>query len=153
MPVKNKLSLSVQYADTRLAELVPRAGIRRWAQAALLAPATLTIRFVAEEEGRTLNRDYRGKDYATNVLTFAYNDDEDLDAPTQADIVLCTDVLMREASEQHIPLPQHAAHLVVHGVLHAQGYDHEEDAEATEMEEMETTILARLGLPDPYAGG
>ncbi|MGB4346178.1 MAG: rRNA maturation factor, partial [Burkholderiaceae bacterium] len=67
MPVKNKLSLSVQYADTRLAELVPRAGIRRWAQAALLAPATLTIRFVAEEEGRTLNRDYRGKDYATNV--------------------------------------------------------------------------------------
>ena len=156
MSAKNKLSLSIQFADARLAEQLPRAAIRRWVQAALLAPAEFTIRFVAEEEGRTLNRDYRGKDYATNVLTFAYSEDSgeaDLsdDEPTQADIVLCSDVLMKEASEQKITIRQHAAHLVVHGVLHAQGYDHEEDDEAVEMEQLETEILARLGLPDPYA--
>ena len=152
MSAKNKLSLSIQFADARLAEQLPRAAIRRWVQAALLAPAEFTIRFVAEEEGRTLNRDYRGKDYATNVLTFAYTEDEvSDDEPTQADIVLCSDVLMKEASEQKITIQQHAAHLVVHGVLHAQGYDHEEDDEAVEMEQLETEILARLGLPDPYA--
>ena len=152
MPVKNKLSLSVQFADKRLADQVSRAAIRRWVQAALLAPAEFTIRFVAEEEGRTLNRDYRGKDYATNVLTFAYTESElSDDEPTQADIVLCSDVLMKEASEQKISIQQHAAHLLVHGALHAQGYDHEDDEEATEMEQLETEILARLGLPDPYA--
>lgn len=152
MPVKNKLSLSVQFADKRLADQLSRAAIRRWVQAALLAPAEFTIRFVAEEEGRTLNRDYRGKDYATNVLTFAYTESElSDDEPTQADIVLCSDVLMKEASEQKISIQQHAAHLLVHGALHAQGYDHEDDEEATEMEQLETEILARLGLPDPYA--
>ena len=152
MSAKNKLSLSIQFADARLADQLPRTAIRRWVQAALLAPAEFTIRFVAEEEGRTLNRDYRGKDYATNVLTFAYTEEElSDDEPTQADIVLCSDVLMKEASEQKISIQQHAAHLVVHGVLHAQGYDHEEDDEAVEMEQLETEILARLGLPDPYA--
>jgi probable rRNA maturation factor len=152
MSAKNKLSLSIQFADARLADQLPRTAIRRWVQAALLAPAEFTIRFVAEEEGRTLNRDYRGKDYATNVLTFAYTEEElSDDEPTQADIVLCSDVLMKEASEQKISIQQHAAHLVVHGVLHAQGYDHEEDDEAVEMEQLETDILARLGLPDPYA--
>lgn len=152
MSAKNKLSLSIQFADARLADLLPRVAIRRWVQAALLAPAEFTIRFVTAEEGRTLNRDYRGKDYATNVLTFAYTEDElSDDEPTQADIVLCSDVLMKEASEQKITIQQHAAHLVVHGVLHAQGYDHEEDDEAVEMEQLETEILARLGLPDPYA--
>jgi len=152
MSAKNKLSLSIQFADARLADQLPRTAIRRWVQAALLAPAEFTIRFVAEEEGRSLNRDYRGKDYATNVLTFAYTEEElSDDEPTQADIVLCSDVLMKEASEQKISIQQHAAHLVVHGVLHAQGYDHEEDDEAVEMEQLETDILARLGLPDPYA--
>ena len=152
MSAKNKLTLSIQFADKRLADQLARAAIRRWVQAALLAPAEFTIRFVAEEEGRTLNCDYRGKDYATNVLTFAYSEDElGDDEPTQADIVLCSDVLIKEANEQKISIEQHAAHLVVHGVLHAQGYDHEEDDEATEMEQLETEILARLGWPDPYA--
>lgn len=147
---KNKLTLSVQYADPRLKDVVPRPQIRRWIQAALLAPAELTVRFVTAEEGRALNRDYRAKDYATNVLTFAYSEDEDSDT-TQADIILCTDVLEHEAKEQNKPLPDHAAHLIVHGVLHAQGYDHEDDGDAAEMEALETSILAGLGFGDPYA--
>jgi probable rRNA maturation factor len=147
---KNKLSLSVQYADPRLKETLPRTQLRRWVQAALFAPAELTLRFVNAEEGQILNREYRNKDYATNVLTFAYTEDEDAEV-TQADIILCTDVLMREAQEQRISLEAHAAHLVVHGVLHAQGYDHEAEEEAAEMEQLETEILAALGFPDPYA--
>lgn len=153
MPAKNKLSLSVQYADKRLADGVPRKDIRRWVQAAQFAPAEFTIRFVGEDEGRELNRDYRGKDYATNVLTFAYADGEEVaeDDVVQADIVLCVDVLLKEAAERGLPVVQHAAHLVVHGVLHAQGYDHEDDEEAAEMEGLETEILGKLGFPDPYS--
>jgi probable rRNA maturation factor len=155
MSAKNKLSLSVQYPDPRLQESITRAKVRRWVQAALLAPAELTVRFVDAEEGRTLNRDYRHKDYATNVLTFAYNEEEqneNEDEPTRADIVLCTDVLQREAQEQSKSVEAHCAHLIVHGVLHAQGYDHDDDAEALEMEALETDILAKLGLDDPYLG-
>ncbi|MES2900413.1 MAG: rRNA maturation RNase YbeY [Pseudomonadota bacterium] len=154
MSVKNKLTLSVQYPDPRLQESVTRQKVRRWIQAALMAPAELTIRFVDADEGRVLNRDYRGKDYATNVLTFAYNEGEEIadDAPTQADIILCTDVLQREALEQNKTVEEHTAHLIVHGVLHAQGYDHEDDEEATEMEQLERDILEALGYPDPYAG-
>ena len=146
------LTLSVQYPDARLRETITRAKVRRWVGAALLAPAELTVRFVDADEGRNLNRDYRGKDYATNVLTFAYDDGEitDPDQPTRGDIVLCTDVLEREALEQNKTLEQHAAHLIVHGVLHAQGYDHEDDEEAEEMEGLEREFLAVLGLPDPY---
>jgi len=157
MPPKNKLSLSVQYPDPRLQDSVPRPQLRRWVQAALLAPAELTIRFVDADEGRALNRDYRGKDYATNVLTFAYSEDEAEEddgvegGVTQADIILCTDVLQREAGEQGKSVVEHAAHLVVHGVLHAQGYDHEDDEEATEMESLEIEILGKLGWPNPYA--
>ncbi|KAB8043266.1 rRNA maturation RNase YbeY [Janthinobacterium aquaticum] len=153
MSEKNKLSLSVQYPDTRLESLLTRPKIRRWVKAALLAPAELAIRFVDAEEGRTLNRDYREKDYATNVLTFAYNEGEQLadDEPTRADIILCTDVLEKEAAEQGKSVEEHAAHLIVHGVLHAQGYDHLDDEEATEMEDLETEILATLGISDPYA--
>ncbi|MBK4733458.1 rRNA maturation RNase YbeY [Noviherbaspirillum pedocola] len=149
MAAKPKLTLSVQFADPRLKDELPRADIRRWAQAALFAPAELAIRFVDADEGRTLNREYRGKDYATNVLTFAYTEDEDAET-TQADIILCTDVLQREAAEQEITVRSHAAHLIVHGVLHAQGYDHEDDEEAAEMEGLETEILAGLGIADPY---
>jgi probable rRNA maturation factor len=150
MPVENKLSLSVQYPDPRLQATLTRPKLRRWVQAALFAPAELTIRFVAAEEGRTLNRDYRGKDYATNVLTFAYTEDEDAEV-TQADIILCTDVLEQEAAAQQKSVEAHATHLIVHGVLHAQGYDHETDQEAEEMEGIEAEILATLGLPNPYA--
>ena len=153
MSAKNKLSLSVQYPDARLQESITRPKIRRWVQAALLAPAELTIRFVDAEEGRVLNRDYRAKDYATNVLTFAYNEGEEIgaDEPTRADIILCTDVLEKEAAEQKKTLEEHTAHLIVHGVLHAQGYDHDDDEEAVEMEQLERDILEALGYPDPYA--
>ncbi len=157
MAAKNKLTLSVQYPDPRLKERLPRTSLRRWVQAALFAPAEITIRFVAEDEGRELNRDYRGKDYATNVLTFNYNEDQEedeadaaADNPTQADIVLCSDVLLQEAADQGKTLESHCAHLVVHGVLHAQGYDHESDTEAEEMEQIETEILGKLGIDDPY---
>jgi probable rRNA maturation factor len=138
----------VQYADPRLVETLPRPEIRRWVKAAQFAPAELVIRFVDDGEGRTLNRDYRGKDYATNVLTFAYDDAEvvmDTDI-VRADIVLCVDVLLREAQQQAISVMQHAAHLIVHGVLHAQGYDHEADDEAAEMEALEDEILVGLGM-------
>jgi len=148
----NKLTLSVQYADTGLRELVTRPQIRRWVQAALFAPAELTIRFVDAEEGRALNREYRAKDYATNVLTFAYNDGEEVaeDEPTRADLILCVEVLEREAKEQKKTLESHTAHLVVHGVLHAQGYDHEDDDDAAEMEGLEVEILEQLGFANPY---
>jgi probable rRNA maturation factor len=149
MKTKPKLSLSVQYPDPRLKDTITRAMVRRWVQAALFAPAEFAIRFVDAEEGRRLNRDYRAKDYATNVLTFAYTEDADSET-TQADIVLCTDVLEREAAEQKKSLEEHAAHLVVHGVLHAQGYDHEDKEEAEEMEALEVEILEALGFSNPY---
>jgi probable rRNA maturation factor len=152
MSAKNKLSLTVQYPDARLETVATKAKIRKWVQAALLGPAELTIRFVDAAEGQTLNRDYRAKDYATNVLTFAYNEGEELaaDEPVQADIILCTDVLQREAEEQKKTVEEHTAHLVVHGVLHAQGYDHEHEEEAGEMEDLERDILEALGFPNPY---
>lgn len=150
MSQKNKLSLSIQYPDPRLKETILRSKLRRWVQAALFAPAELTIRFVDAGEGRTLNREYRGKDYATNVLTFAYTEGENSEV-TQADIILCTDVLQHEAAEQKKSVEAHTAHLVVHGVLHAQGYDHETDEEAAEMEQLEIEILASLGETNPYA--
>ncbi len=153
MSAKNKLSLSVQYPDARLQASITRPLVRRWVQAALLGPAELTIRFVDAAEGRVLNRDYRAKDYATNVLTFAYNEGEEIgaDEPTRADIILCTDVLEAEAGEQKKTLEEHTAHLIVHGVLHAQGYGHDDDEEANEMEQLERDILEALGYPDPYA--
>ncbi len=150
---KHKLDLEVQYPDTRLEQEITAEMLQRWVEAALLGPAELSIRFVDAEEGLALNRQYRGKDYATNVLTFAYNEDEELgdEDPTQADIILCTDVLVREAEEQKKTVEEHAAHLVVHGVLHAQGYDHEHDEEAEEMEQFERDIMEVLGYPDPYS--
>lgn len=155
MSTRHPLSLSVQYADPRLKDILTRPLLRRWTSAALQMPAKLTLRFVDAEEGLALNRDYRGKDYATNVLTFPYDDMEEPGEKTTektacADIVLCTDVLEREAREQEKTLKAHAAHLVIHGVLHAQGYDHIDNGEAEEMEALETQILAKLGYPDPY---
>lgn len=151
-PKAPKLKLSAQFAapayPTHRA-LLTRPALKRWITAALFADAELTVRFVDADEGRTLNRSYRSKDYATNVLTFAYAESED--DPVSGDIILCCPVVEREASEQKKPLEAHYAHLIVHGVLHAQGYDHEDDEEAAEMEGIETDILAALGYPDPYA--
>ncbi len=150
---KHPLDLEIQFADTRLQDVISEADLRKWVEAALLGPAELTIRIVDAAEGQALNKAYRGKDYATNVLTFAYNEEEELgeDDPTQADIVLCTDVLQREADEQKKTVEEHAAHLVVHGVLHAQGWDHENEDDAEEMEQFERDIMEVLGYPDPYA--
>lgn len=150
-----RLDLSVQYACNR--EGVPcRADFRRWLRAAEPGAARITVRLVDEAEGRELNRDYRGKDYATNVLTFAYDEGEDMPLPEglplMGDLVLCRQVVEREAVEQGKALDAHYAHLSVHGMLHLQGFDHEVDAEAEEMEAREREILAKLGYPDPYAG-
>ena len=108
--------------------------------------AEIVLRLVDETEGRELNRQFRNKDYATNVLTFVYDDTQ----PLTGDIVLCAAIVKKEAGQQHKNLLAHYAHLTVHGVLHLQGYDHIEDTEATAMEQMETQILARLGYDDPY---
>ena len=145
MEQKNKLSLSVQYPDTRLKEIFPRTLVRRRVQSALQSSATITVRFVDAEEGRALNRDYRKKDYPTNVLTFEYGEDN-----IQADIILCTDVLIKEAKEQKKTLEAHITHLLIHGILHAQGYDHEDKEEAEEMEELEIKLLKKMGFPNPY---
>lgn len=142
------LSLSVQYASNA-PDLPTRVQVRRWAKSALEGTATVTVRFVDAIEGRALNAEFRGKDYATNVLTFVYDDDE----PRAGDIVLCAPVVRREADAQGKPVAAHYAHLVVHGMLHLQGFDHERPADAAVMEARETAILARLSLPDPYADG
>lgn len=144
------LTLAVQYAAS--GPHPDRAQVRRWVSAALAAArwrgaAELVVRFVDSREARALNRAYRGRDYATNVLTFVHQDVD----PVQADIVLCQTVLEREARTQKKPVRDHMAHLVVHGVLHALGYDHEEARAALEMEALEGTILARFRIPDPYA--
>jgi probable rRNA maturation factor len=139
------LSLSVQYASNA-PDLPTRAQVRRWVRSALGGAATVTVRFVEAIEGRALNAEFRGKDYATNVLTFVYDDD----SPRAGDIVLCAPVVRKEASEQGITLAAHYAHLVVHGMLHLQGFDHERAADAAAMEARETAILARLGIADPY---
>ncbi|CAG2149122.1 Endoribonuclease YbeY [Cupriavidus yeoncheonensis] len=144
------LELEVQQGDGvgKRAGLPSRKQIETWVTSALYADAALTVRFVGEDEGRTLNRTYRGKDYATNVLTFSYAENED--DPVSGDIVLCCPVVEAEAREQRKPLEAHYAHLIVHGVLHAQGYEHEDDAEAEEMEAIETETLQALGYDDPY---
>ncbi|GAB2180981.1 hypothetical protein DLREEDagrD3_12040 [Denitratisoma sp. agr-D3] len=116
-------------------------------QASLERPAEVTIRFVGAEEGQALNRDYRGKDYATNVLSFVYET-----APkVLGDLVVCLPVVLREAKEQGKTVADHFAHMIVHGILHLHGYDHETGAaDAEAMEAKERTILARLGIADPY---
>jgi probable rRNA maturation factor len=143
--VKPALTLSVQYASNAN-ELPGRTDVRRWVKAALLDDAAVTVRFVDRVEGRALNAEFRGKDYPTNVLTFVYDDD----APRAGDIVLCAPVVRKEADEQGKTLAAHYAHLVVHGMLHLQGFDHERAADAAAMEARETAILAGLGVGNPY---
>ncbi len=123
-----------------------RADFVRWARAALIGGGQVTIRLVDADEGQALNRDYRGKDYATNVLSFPY----ETEPLVMGDLVICPTVVAREAAEQNKPLAAHYAHLTVHGMLHLQGWDHEDDVEARDMEDEERTILAALGFPDPY---
>ena len=141
----HKLHLAVQYASSAL-HLPTRAQFRRWIKAALLSDASITLRIVDEPEGRELNKKYRGKDYATNVLTFVYDDGK----PLHGDIAICAPVVEREAAEQHKDLPAHYAHLAIHAALHLQGYEHEDDADATGMETLETALMLKLGYPDPY---
>jgi probable rRNA maturation factor len=131
------------------------ASVRRWVEAALAGQRRaieLSVRYVDSDEGRALNRDYRGKDYATNVLSFPVELPPGVRSPLLGDLVICAPVVALEALGQDKPLARHHAHLVVHGVLHLLGIDHERsEAEADAMEARERTILARLGIPDPYA--
>jgi probable rRNA maturation factor len=140
------LDLTIQYAVPKKG-LPRRKVLRQWAEAALAGSATATLRWVDEAEGRELNRDFRKKDYATNVLTFVYGDD-----PLEGDIVLCAPVVEREAAEQGKSFEAHVAHLVVHGMLHLQGYDHEKQKDALVMEALEGFIMRRLGFSSPYNG-
>jgi probable rRNA maturation factor len=145
--LKPELTLSLQFADASHRAHLPRHKVARWIRAALAAPGEITVRIVGAEEGQALNREFRGKDYATNVLTFDYSHEP----VVMADLIICAPVVEAEAREQKITLEAHYAHLLVHGTLHAQGDDHEDEAEAIEMESKETAILAGLGFADPYA--
>ena len=148
-----RLDVSVSYA-------LPRTGIpsavsfRKWVAAALagrIREADLAIRIVDSKEGRALNRHYRGRDYATNVLSFPAEMAEGVKLPLLGDLVICAPVVAREAKEQKKPLAAHYAHMTVHGALHLLGWDHEDDKEAECMEQLEREILAELGIADPYA--
>ena len=151
MPL-NQLSLSLQFGtfDGVAAHraVLPRHKVTRWIRHSLATDAEITVRIVGAEEGQQLNREYRKKDYATNVLTFDYTQEP----VVTADLVLCAPVIEREAKEQNKSLEEHYAHMLVHGTLHAQGWDHEtSEADAEEMEAYETDILQELGFEDPYA--
>ena len=147
-----RLDVAVEYA-------IPRAGLpaavsfRKWVAAALqgrIREADLALRIVGTKEGRALNRHYRGKDYATNVLSFPAELPEGVKLPLLGDIVLCAPVVAREAKEQKKPVAAHYAHLTVHGALHLLGWDHEDPRDAECMEQLEREILASLGVADPY---
>ena len=147
--MKPALNLSLQFADTRHRPLLPRHRVARWVRAALLSPGEITVRIVGADEARELNREYRQKDYATNVLTFDYQHEP----VVMADLVLCAPVVEAEARAQGLDLAAHYAHLLVHGTLHAQGFDHETAKQAREMEPRESALMRALGFADPYARG
>jgi probable rRNA maturation factor len=153
-----RLDVSVSYATPR-AGLPSAVSFRKWVAAALasrILEADLAIRIVGAQEGRALNRHYRGKDYATNVLSFPADMAEGVKLPKGVklpllgDIVLCAPVVAKEAKEQKKPLAAHYAHLTVHGVLHLLGWDHQDERDADCMEALEREILAGLGIEDPY---
>lgn len=137
--------MAVQYACGT--ENIPnRAQFRRWTKIVLQRDVEVTIRLVDESEGRELNNQYRGKNYPTNVLTFVYDEDETL----KGDVVMCVPVVASEAKSQHKDIFAHYAHLTVHAALHLQGYDHENDDDAAEMEALETRLMLELRYPNPY---
>jgi probable rRNA maturation factor len=146
----NELTLSLQFGKLENAALhraaLPRHKVARWLRHALQSDAEITVRIVDAEEGQALNRDYRQKDDATNVLTFDYTQEP----VVTADLVLCAPVVAKEAKEQGKTLQAHYAHLLVHGALHAQGWDHDEEEDAQVMELRESEIMARLGFENPY---
>ncbi|HYT98347.1 MAG TPA: rRNA maturation RNase YbeY [Casimicrobiaceae bacterium] len=149
LTTRTPLSLSFDvHFETGAAGLPRRPTLRRWVQIAQERDLTATLRFVGQREGRRLNARFRGREYATNVLTFVYDDVD----PLAGDIVLCVPVLAREASSQGKTLRAHCAHLVIHGMLHLQGYDHQRRADAARMEARETALLRALRYPDPYGG-
>ena len=142
-----RLSLQIQADPDAGALPADRRRMRRWVAAALERDAELVLRFVGAAEARNLNRRYRGHDRPTNVLTFPYENEPVI----RADIVVCLPVVQAEAQAQRKQAGDHLAHLVVHGVLHAQGHDHEDEPQASRMEARETAILRRFGISDPYA--
>jgi len=142
---EQELVLTVQYAADKTG-IPNRRLFRKWIKAALSKPAEVVIRIVDRQKGATLNRDFRGKNSASIVLTFVYDDDVLL----LGDIVLCAPVIYSEAQQQGKDLAAHYAHLTIHGALHLQGYDHIRDEDAVMMESLETEIITRLGYPDPY---
>jgi len=150
--VRPEFSLAVQFASE--ADTLPsRAQIRRWVAAALEHPAEITVRIVDADEAQALNQDYRDKDYVPNVLTFEYGEigqDESGRGVLGGDVVICAPVVAREAHEQGKPLKHHYAHMTIHGVLHLQGYDHLDPAEADIMESREAAILKQFRIPNPY---
>ncbi len=148
---KIKLKLTVQYANditSHFKGIPTRLQFRKWFKAGLTQDAEIVLRIVGEIEGRRYNRDFRGRDYATNVLTFVYG----ITLPLSGDIVLCASVVEKEADRQHKDLQAHYALLVVHSVLHLQGYEHESHKNAVTMERLETKIITKLGFDDPYHG-
>lgn len=145
--IRPPLRLSLQFPDLSHRALLPRHRVSRWIRAGLGSPAEITVRFVGEAEGRALNRAFRDRDYATNVLTFVYQT-----APVVvADLVLSAPVVAEEARRQGIDLIDHYAHLLVHGALHAQGYDHVRAGDARRMQAVESRLMRTLGFADPYA--
>ncbi len=142
-----EFSLSVQFAS-EAGELPSRAQVRRWVAAALEHPAEITVRIVDADEAQALNQDYRQKGYVPNVLTFEYG--EISPGVLGGDVMICAPVVEREAREQGKPLRDHYAHMTVHGVLHLQGYDHLDPADADIMESREIAILKRFHIPNPY---
>ena len=148
---KIKLKLTVQYANditSHFKGIPTRLQFRKWFKAGLTQDAEIVLRIVGEIEGRRYNRDFRGRDYATNVLTFVYG----ITLPLSGDIVLCASVVEKEADQQHKDLQAHYALLAVHSVLHLQGYEHESHKNAVTMERLEKKIITRLGFDDPYQG-
>jgi probable rRNA maturation factor len=148
-----QLALEIQFATAAMAEkwqdVITKRKVGNWIKKALQENATITVRFVGLAESKKLNSNYRNKDYATNILTFPYELQNGIDN-LSADLIICLPVLEKEAKQQHKTLEQHLIHLIVHGTLHAQGFDHEDDVEAEAMEQLEISILKKLKQANPY---